>query len=400
MFARLALIFWFLHVSIGLNTSCCDSYHLKRQNGELWTCDNCPPGYHFVDDCEFNGGSAKCSPCSNGYYMETRNVFRACRKCKITCPYSTIIDFNCTSTSDLKCGCSYDRYLDKDLCVTKTKCQPGYGESGTTAEGDTKCVRCPEGTISPNNSSEEKCMPDTDDCALMPCMNNGTCTDLVNDFNCTCPGGISGRRCEHSTGCDTGPCQNGGRCVPEGILHLCDCPDGFKGKNCEVTIPSRSKHLIVSIVLGIILCASVLVNVGMLAWRLRRIWIPGRASKKEDSSGQESSSNGSHKKDDKLEDKDIASQSPGGQDSIRPERGSAVPDYEDGDNRSSSSHRQETSKNDNHIEGPPVQEQSPPSNVSPANASRPPTGTCDNDFQDIRDKANKGKSISKGSNQI
>ncbi|XP_052810006.1 delta-like protein 4 isoform X5 [Mya arenaria] len=353
MFARLALIFWFLHVSIGLNTSCCDSYHLKRQNGELWTCDNCPPGYHFVDDCEFNGGSAKCSPCSNGYYMETRNVFRACRKCKITCPYSTIIDFNCTSTSDLKCGCSYDRYLDKDLCVTKTKCQPGYGESGTTAEGDTKCVRCPEGTISPNNSSEEKCMPDTDDCALMPCMNNGTCTDLVNDFNCTCPGGISGRRCEHSTGCDTGPCQNGGRCVPEGILHLCDCPDGFKGKNCEVTIPSRSKHLIVSIVLGIILCASVLVNVGMLAWRLRRIWIPGRASKKEDSSGQESSSNGSHKKDDKLEDK-----------------------------------------------GPPVQEQSPPSNVSPANASRPPTGTCDNDFQDIRDKANKGKSISKGSNQI
>ncbi|WAR07582.1 TR11B-like protein [Mya arenaria] len=328
MFARLALIFWFLHVSIGLNTSCCDSYHLKRQNGELWTCDNCPPGYHFVDDCEFNGGSAKCSPCSNGYYMETRNVFRACRKCKITCPYSTIIDFNCTSTSDLKCGCSYDRYLDKDLCVTKTKCQPGYGESGTTAEGDTKCVRCPEGTISPNNSSEEKCMPDTDDCALMPCMNNGTCTDLVNDFNCTCPGGISGN------------------------------PESSQEELSE-----------------------------------KELLLP-------DSSGQESSSNGSHKKDDKLEDKDIASQSPGGQDSIRPERGSAVPDYEDGDNRSSSSHRQETSKNDNHIEGPPVQEQSPPSNVSPANASRPPTGTCDNDFQDIRDKANKGKSISKGSNQI
>ncbi|WAR06696.1 DLL1-like protein, partial [Mya arenaria] len=174
MFARLTLV-CFLHVFKveALNTSCCDSYHVKRQNGELWTCGNCPPGYHFVDDCDFNGGRAKCSSCSEA-----------------------------------------------------------------TAEGDTKCVRCPEGTISPNNSSEEKCMPDTDDCALMPCMNNGTCTDLVDDFKCTCPGGISGRRCEHATSCDNGPCQNGGRCVPEGILHICDCPDGFKGKNCEETIPS------------------------------------------------------------------------------------------------------------------------------------------------------------------
>ncbi|WAR07598.1 FAT4-like protein [Mya arenaria] len=236
MLVPLALVVWFLYVSlvIGLNTSCCDSYHLKRQNGELWTCDNCPPGYHFVDDCEFNGGSAKCSPCSNGYYMEARNVLRACRKCKSTCPNYTIINFNCTSTLDLQCGCSYDKYLDKDVCVAKTKCQPGFGVSEITAEGDTKCVTCPEGTISPNLSFDEKCMPDTEDCVPMPCMNNGACTDLVDDLNCICPAAFSGRRCEHDTDdCVPVPCMNNGTCTDLVDGFICICQAGFSGRSCE-----------------------------------------------------------------------------------------------------------------------------------------------------------------------
>ncbi|WAR07599.1 FAT4-like protein [Mya arenaria] len=390
----------------------------RRQNGELWTCGNCLPGYHFVDDCEFNGGSAKCSPCPYGYFMEARNVFRACRKCKRSCPYNTIINFHCTSTSDLKCGCTNDRYLDKDVCVTKTKCQPGYGVDGTTYEGNTKCVKCPEGTISENNSYEEKCMPDTDDCRSLPCVNNGTCTDLVNDFICTCPKGFSGRRCEHDSDdcvpmpcmnngtctdlvndfkctCQTGfsggrcehdtddcnpmPCMNNGTCTDLVDDFKCTCPGGIFGRRCEL----GSKLLIMSIVLGVILCASVLVNVVMLAWRFKRIWSSAHASKKEDrkkttstvqdssaidshkeddeledgknkaSPGKNTSSNGSHKKGDKLE--DIASQSPGGRDSIRPNRGSTVPDYKDGDKSNSSSPRQETSngrtKTNNHPEG-------------------------------------------------
>ncbi|CAH3030640.1 unnamed protein product, partial [Porites evermanni] len=39
---------------------------------------------------------------------------------------------------------------------------------------------------------------DTDDCFPNPCLNNGTCTDGVNDFNCTCVPGFVGKNCSNS----------------------------------------------------------------------------------------------------------------------------------------------------------------------------------------------------------
>ena len=37
---------------------------------------------------------------------------------------------------------------------------------------------------------------DIDDCAGHPCENNGTCTDRVNGFNCSCAPGFNGMQCE------------------------------------------------------------------------------------------------------------------------------------------------------------------------------------------------------------
>lgn len=39
---------------------------------------------------------------------------------------------------------------------------------------------------------------DIDDCLTDPCENNGTCTDLVNDYQCGCVTGFNGRTCENS----------------------------------------------------------------------------------------------------------------------------------------------------------------------------------------------------------
>ena len=40
---------------------------------------------------------------------------------------------------------------------------------------------------------------ETDECVSIPCLNGGTCTDLFNDYNCTCVTGYIGRNCENGT---------------------------------------------------------------------------------------------------------------------------------------------------------------------------------------------------------
>ena len=42
---------------------------------------------------------------------------------------------------------------------------------------------------------------DIDDCSPNPCQNSGTCDDLVNDYNCTCVVGYTGKSCETSRLC-------------------------------------------------------------------------------------------------------------------------------------------------------------------------------------------------------
>jgi hypothetical protein len=37
------------------------------------------------------------------------------------------------------------------------------------------------------------CDTDIDECSYSPCINGGVCTDLINDYRCTCPIGFAGQ---------------------------------------------------------------------------------------------------------------------------------------------------------------------------------------------------------------
>ena len=64
---------------------------------------------------------------------------------------------------------------------------------------------------------------DMDDCKSSPCLNNGHCIDLKDNFLCQCKDGFWGKRCEKEVNeCALIPCNNNATCIDKvsGFLHL------------------------------------------------------------------------------------------------------------------------------------------------------------------------------------
>ena len=112
----------------------------------------------------------------------------------------------------------------------------------------------------PNNYTGERCdvalTPTTLPCPMLTeycppdlCLNNGTC--VVNTFNfssffeCSCPLGFTGVRCEtETTPCEKNPCSGHTRephCINLGlplVEYMCVCQNGWGGPTCEVELNS------------------------------------------------------------------------------------------------------------------------------------------------------------------
>jgi len=76
-----------------------------------------------------------------------------------------------------------------------------------------------------------------DECASQPCWNGGTCRDLIGRYQCSCPRGTSGLRCETDVDeCASSPCQHAGTCRDLVGAYHCDCAPGFTGRQCEADV--------------------------------------------------------------------------------------------------------------------------------------------------------------------
>ncbi|EDO30187.1 predicted protein, partial [Nematostella vectensis] len=72
---------------------------------------------------------------------------------------------------------------DQLNCANGGKCRANYG-------GNTGKCQCEPGFTG------ETCDTDAfDDCASVPCKNNGTCQDIGNSYICTCADKFAGKHC-------------------------------------------------------------------------------------------------------------------------------------------------------------------------------------------------------------
>ncbi|XP_076610949.1 tumor necrosis factor receptor superfamily member 6B [Chaetodon auriga] len=121
-------------------------------------CDRCPPGTYLRARCTPTEKS-DCAPCPAGSFTELWNYIGKCLRCGV-CGQNQRVKTACTASSDSQCECQQGYYYKKkyDLCLPHSECPPGQEVLTLgTADEDTVCKVCPNGTFSDTFSPHKNC---------------------------------------------------------------------------------------------------------------------------------------------------------------------------------------------------------------------------------------------------
>ncbi|XP_039977714.1 tumor necrosis factor receptor superfamily member 6B-like [Xiphias gladius] len=150
--------------------------------GGTLECDRCPPGTYLRSSCSSTHRS-DCARCPPGSFTELWNHVRSCLRCR-PCGQKQVVKKPCAADSDCQCECEQGYYYRKndDACLRHGECRPGRGVlTQGTADEDTVCHICPNGTFSDAVSAHQNCTNHTscEAAGLRPALAGSTWHDSV-----------------------------------------------------------------------------------------------------------------------------------------------------------------------------------------------------------------------------
>ncbi|XP_025895707.1 fibropellin-3-like [Nothoprocta perdicaria] len=78
---------------------------------------------------------------------------------------------------------------------------------------------------------------DVNECETLPCLHGGSCINRLGGYQCSCPPGFTGERCEVNIDeCLSAPCLHDGSCIDDIASYKCHCKRGFAGTECEIDV--------------------------------------------------------------------------------------------------------------------------------------------------------------------
>ncbi|KAK7506491.1 hypothetical protein BaRGS_00001966, partial [Batillaria attramentaria] len=217
-------------------------------------CRSCPVGFIST-----TAGATSCQECPAGQTTVTNGSTTCVDAESVVCSPTTCQNNGVCSVLLHEAYCTCAPGFTGDRCeeniddCTPTSCS-GFGTCIDGVNGFTcSCVENYSGTFTNSTCVSTnayhricQCFPgytgplcdiEIDECASEPCLNGGTCTDLINGFECSCRANFTGTTCElPEKRCSLTSCGQADSCIDDPItgLPLCVCSTGYtQGEICQ-----------------------------------------------------------------------------------------------------------------------------------------------------------------------